>query len=162
GFFSRNLSGSVAENGPPLIAAVRTLMIIWRSLLALIDGFRVRVLVRRFQSGRRERSEVRTSSSVWPLTSAGCPLRVGAMDDRGSVIFEERAMSTNVIERQFTKIGARARVHAAPAPSARTGVSIDVGRDAEGEFFDIAIGRDAPAELMVLDAQPRLRHLLLM
>ncbi|MEZ6124138.1 MAG: hypothetical protein R3C49_13320 [Planctomycetaceae bacterium] len=30
-----------------------------------------------------------------------------------------------------------------------------------GEFFDIAIGRDAPDELTVLDAQPRLRHLLM-
>src|SRR6478735_8686633 len=71
-------------------------------------------------------------------------------------------MSTNLIQRQFAKIGARAKVHADPARNARTGVSIDVGRDAEGEFFDIAIGREAPDELSVVDAQPRLRHLLLM
>src|SRR5262249_6471997 len=75
---------------------------------------------------------------------------------------EESAMSTNLIERQFARIGARAKVHAAPVRNPRTGVSIDIGRDSEGEFFDIAIGRDAPDELAVLDAQPRLRHLLLM
>ncbi|MGQ0637658.1 MAG: hypothetical protein ACT4QC_23895 [Planctomycetaceae bacterium] len=71
-------------------------------------------------------------------------------------------MSTNLITRQFAKIGARARIHANPAGNARAGVSIDIGRDADGEFFDITIGRDAPAELAVLDAQPRLRHLLLL
>src|SRR5690348_10365822 len=71
-------------------------------------------------------------------------------------------MNTNLLERQFAKIGARAKVHAALAPSARTGVSIDVGRDAEGEFFDIAVSRNTSHDLTVLDAQPRLRHLLLM
>jgi hypothetical protein len=71
-------------------------------------------------------------------------------------------MNTNVIERQFAKIGARAKVHAGLARGAQTGVSIDIGRDADGEFFDIAIGRDAPDELAVLDTQPGLRHLLLL
>jgi hypothetical protein len=71
-------------------------------------------------------------------------------------------MNSNVIERQFAKIGARAKVHADLSRGARTGVSIDVGRDAGGEFFEIGVGRDGPDELTVLDAQPRLRHLLLM
>ena len=71
-------------------------------------------------------------------------------------------MSTNLIERQFARIGARAKVHADPLRNALTGVSIDISRDAAGEFFDIAIGRDSPNELAVLDAQPGLRHLLLM
>lgn len=71
-------------------------------------------------------------------------------------------MKTYQIKRQFGKIGARADVHADLTRNARTGVSIDIGRDADGEFFDIAIGRDAPDELTVIDAQPRLRHLLLM
>ena len=71
-------------------------------------------------------------------------------------------MNTNLIERQFAKMGARAKVHADRRRNARTGVSIDIGHDAGGEFFDIAIGRDAPDELKVVDAQPRLRHLLLM
>lgn len=71
-------------------------------------------------------------------------------------------MNTSLMTRQFAKIGARARVQADQRGSVRTGVSIDIGRDSAGEFFDIAIGRDAPEELTVLDAQPRLRHLLLM
>lgn len=71
-------------------------------------------------------------------------------------------MNASLIERQFTKIGARALVHQALRRTARTGVSIDIGRDDAGEFFDISIGRDAPGELSILDAQPRMRHLLLM
>lgn len=71
-------------------------------------------------------------------------------------------MNTQLIERHFAKIGARANVHANRRRNVRTGVSIDIGRDREGEFFDIAIGRDSAPELTVLDAQPRLRHLLLM
>lgn len=67
-------------------------------------------------------------------------------------------MNTQVIERQFAKIGARARVHV----EQRSGVSIDVGRDDEGEFFDIAVERGSRPDLAVLDAQPRIRHLLLM
>jgi hypothetical protein len=67
-----------------------------------------------------------------------------------------------LIERQFAKIGARAKVHAATGRNARAGVAIDIDRDVAGEFFDIAIGRDAPEEIAVVDAQPRLRHLLLM
>src|SRR5262245_48483739 len=77
-------------------------------------------------------------------------------------VFQESAMNMNLIERQFAKIGARAKVHADIGRAAQTGVSIDVGRDSDGEFFDISVGRDATDELIVLDAQPRLRHLLLL
>jgi hypothetical protein len=70
-------------------------------------------------------------------------------------------MNMHTIERHFAKIGARARVHVDPR-RVRAGVSIDVGRDDEGEFFDIAAGRDARPDLAVLDAQPRIRHLLLL
>jgi hypothetical protein len=70
-------------------------------------------------------------------------------------------MNAQNIERHFARIGARARVQAAGRP-VRTGVSVDVGRDAQGEFFDISIDRASPMELTVLDAQPRIRHLLLM
>jgi hypothetical protein len=71
-------------------------------------------------------------------------------------------MDTQLIVRHFARIGARVEVHADARPFKGTGVSIDIGRDGEGEFFDIAVGRDAPAELAVVDTQPRLRHLLLM
>jgi hypothetical protein len=66
------------------------------------------------------------------------------------------------VERQFARIGARAKFHTDSRPGVRTGVAIDIRHDGEGEFFDIAVGRDVPPELSVLDAQPRLRHLLLM
>lgn len=71
-------------------------------------------------------------------------------------------MNTMAVERQFKRIGARARVHSDLRRNVLTGVSIDIGNDEQGEFFDIAVDRNAPGELTVLNAQPRLRHLLLM
>lgn len=71
-------------------------------------------------------------------------------------------MNSILIARHFGRIGARASVHADLRRSVATGVLIDVDRDGEGEFFDIAVGHDLPPELTVLDVQPRLRHLLLM
>jgi hypothetical protein len=71
-------------------------------------------------------------------------------------------MNVHLIERQFERIGARAKVHADTRRFERTGVSIDVGHDKGGEFFDIEIGRDDFANLHVVDAKPRIRHLLLM
>ncbi|WP_404308285.1 hypothetical protein [Neorhodopirellula lusitana] len=75
-------------------------------------------------------------------------------------------MSMQSIERQFTRIGARVNVH--PPIVRRWGttpvekVSIDIGNDAEGEFFDLAIQPPQLAETQVIDVQPSLRHLLLM
>ncbi len=75
-------------------------------------------------------------------------------------------MSMRQIERQFTRIGARANVH--PPIVRRWGtalrekVSIDIGNDAEGEFFDISIQPPQLAETQVIDVQPSMRHLLLM
>jgi hypothetical protein len=71
-------------------------------------------------------------------------------------------MNMQVIERHFAKIGARAKLRIDLRRDSRTGAAIDVRRDRESEFFDIAVGRDTPAELSVVDAQPSLRHLLLM
>ena len=71
-------------------------------------------------------------------------------------------MNTMHIKRQFAKIGARSIVRLDESRFARTGVAIDVGRDGEGEFFDIAFGQGSRPEVSVVDAQPRLRHLLLM
>ena len=71
-------------------------------------------------------------------------------------------MSAHLIERQFDRIGARANVHAATGRFARPGVSIDIDRDVDGEFFDIAIGLDDVPDLRVVDSQPRIRHLLLL
>ena len=71
-------------------------------------------------------------------------------------------MGTYLIERQFARIGARAKVHVDAQRGRRDGVSVDIGRDGEGEFFDIAIADRRRAETRVLDVQPPLRHLLLM
>ena len=68
-------------------------------------------------------------------------------------------MNTHTIERQFERIGARAKVHADRIRFGGT-VSIDGGHDNVGEFFDINVGQTR--DLDVLDAQPRIRHLLLM
>jgi hypothetical protein len=70
-------------------------------------------------------------------------------------------MNANVIERSFSRIGARAKLRADIRQALRGDVRIDIGRDGDGEFFDIAVG-DSDLELTVLDEQPRLRHLLLM
>lgn len=71
-------------------------------------------------------------------------------------------MNAHLIERHFAKIGARAKVHPETRRSRTDGVTIDIGHDGEGEFFDIALARTSPADVRVVDAQPRIRHLLLM
>ena len=75
---------------------------------------------------------------------------------------EVLAMSTRMIERQFERIGARVKVHPATDRRVRTGTALDIGRDRQGEFFDIALDSGRPAELRVVDSRPRLRHLLLL
>ncbi len=70
-------------------------------------------------------------------------------------------MNAYLIERHFAKIGARATVHP-ETRRGRTGVTIDIGRDGEGEFFDIALAQPRLADVRVVDTQPRIRHLLLM
>ncbi len=71
-------------------------------------------------------------------------------------------MNANLITRQFEKIGARAQLQTDRGRFPITGVSIDIGRDTDGEFFDITLGRNDTPDLRVVDARPRLRHLLLM
>lgn len=73
-------------------------------------------------------------------------------------------MSTQQIERQFSRIGARAKVRS-PIFSRwleTQPVSIDIGEDRAGEFFDLAIEPGLVSDTRVLDIQPGLRHLLLM
>lgn len=73
-------------------------------------------------------------------------------------------MSVQSIERQFLRIGARAKI-GPPVVSRRSAtpeVSIDIGVDAEGEFFELSIQPRLVTETRVLDVQPELRHLLLM
>lgn len=73
-------------------------------------------------------------------------------------------MNLQHFERQFHRIGARAKVH--PPLTRRwaqtQGVSIDIGHDAKGEFFDLSITPSLVVETEVIDVQPTMRHLLLM
>ena len=66
------------------------------------------------------------------------------------------------IEKQFRRIGARARIRTAEQASQSENVVIDIGRDEDGEFFDLALPRERRPRLTVLDAQPKDRHLVLM
>lgn len=73
-------------------------------------------------------------------------------------------MSVQSIERQFTRIGARAKIHP-PVRRRRVAtpdVAIDIGRDTGGEFFDISVQPRLLADTEVIDVQPSMRHLLLM
>lgn len=67
--------------------------------------------------------------------------------------------TTEYLCRQFSRMGARLKIQ---EPHARQSakVRIDVGRDRNGEFFDIRLGDGAVPE--ILDVQSAARHLVLM
>lgn len=68
-------------------------------------------------------------------------------------------MDTTALAKKFDKLGARAKFR--PLPHRDSGpFVIDIGEDRRGEFFDIQADRDA--DVVVLDVQPKDRHLLLM
>jgi hypothetical protein len=72
-----------------------------------------------------------------------------------------------VLERAFTKMGARVKFGEVERPRSPTGLPnrnlvLDVRQDAKGEYFLISRDRDAAPELVVLDVQAEDRHLLLL
>jgi len=72
-------------------------------------------------------------------------------------------MDTIVLENKFARIGARFKVADRPTRRFRSTagvVSLDVGNDRKGEFFEIVSGPEAQVD--VLDVQPSDRHLLLL
>lgn len=69
-------------------------------------------------------------------------------------------MNVRHLERHFARMGARAQFRALPGESGNS-LRIDVGRDREGEYFDLAI-RAADTRVTVIDVQPKLRHLLVL
>ncbi len=73
-------------------------------------------------------------------------------------------MDTNFLDTKFARIGARLKVIDLPSRRARPTsiVSLDVGVDRRGEYFEIARPPEADAEIAVLDVQPADRHLLLL
>src|SRR5258708_13304969 len=68
-------------------------------------------------------------------------------------------MTTEVLRRHYSRVGARLKVG---GPGGRQGekVRIDVGRDRDGEFFDVRCQDGLMPE--ILDVQPAARHLVLM
>jgi hypothetical protein len=73
-------------------------------------------------------------------------------------------MNARLLDRKFRRMGARVKVETLDDRAARDGrrVSIDVRRDAEGEYFEVRVpGRDAPT-VDAIDVRPRQRHLLLL
>ena len=71
-------------------------------------------------------------------------------------------MDVNVLQRQFARIGARAQVRWLDGPRVRGSVALDIVHDRVGELFDIRVSKDVPADVEVLHAEPKQRHLLLM
>jgi hypothetical protein len=71
-------------------------------------------------------------------------------------------LDEHLIERHFANIGARAKVNPDTRRIRTDGVTIDIGHDRRGEFFDVAMAPGTRAEVRVVDVQPRIRHLLLM
>ena len=73
-------------------------------------------------------------------------------------------MDTSLLNKKFTRIGARLKVVDRPARRLRTSglLSLDIGSDRRGEFFEITPQSGADTEVEVLDVQPTDRHLLLL
>ncbi|MBA4029416.1 MAG: hypothetical protein C0478_00605 [Planctomyces sp.] len=73
-------------------------------------------------------------------------------------------MNVDILQRQFTRIGARAQVRwlNGDGVQSRGPVALDITRDQFGEMFDIRLSKDTPADIEVLHVEPRQRHLLLM
>jgi hypothetical protein len=74
----------------------------------------------------------------------------------------------NVLERAFSRMGARVefgqlnRSRRFSGRSASEDLALDVRRDRRGEYFLISRALESTTELVVLDVQPRDRHLLLL
>lgn len=72
-------------------------------------------------------------------------------------------MDTSIIEKKFQELGARVKIRN-PEPtrfsSRRSPFTIDIRKDKEGPFFDIAVQEEI--KMLVLDTQKNDRHLLLM
>jgi hypothetical protein len=73
-------------------------------------------------------------------------------------------MDTPLLAAKFARIGARLKVadRLLNPPRTAGAVSLDVRTDQRGEFFEVAVRHDTPAEVEVLDVQPADRHLLLL
>lgn len=74
-------------------------------------------------------------------------------------------MDTNLLQRHFSKIGARLKIEsAAPRRNSLRNASVllDIQRDKLGEFFELRVAPAATSEVEVLQTQPSDQHLLLL
>lgn len=74
-------------------------------------------------------------------------------------------MDTDLLNKKFQRIGARLKVVERPRRRMRTASSLltlDIGEDRRGEFFEIMPQTGISPEIEVLDVQPSDRHLLLL
>jgi len=71
-------------------------------------------------------------------------------------------MDVNGIERQFARMGARVQVRWLDRLRTSGSVALDIAQDRLGELFDIRVSKDDPADVEVVHAEPKQRHLLLM
>jgi hypothetical protein len=74
-------------------------------------------------------------------------------------------MDTNNLTTKFARMGARLKFGARPSPHSLTdsgAVSLDVGEDRDGEFFEIMPRDEGAPDVSVIDVQPVDRHLLLL
>ncbi len=68
-------------------------------------------------------------------------------------------MDKLLLEEKFRRMGARLRAHAEKGVGR---VRVDVKRDGEGEYFDLAVDPASRVWVDAVDVRPRERHLLLM
>ena len=73
-------------------------------------------------------------------------------------------MDINLLDRKFRRMGARVKVGPPTGVMARNRqrVTIDIRRDAEGEYFEIRVPERGGPHVDAVDVQPRQRHLLLL
>jgi hypothetical protein len=71
-------------------------------------------------------------------------------------------MDTNLLDKMFSRIGARLKVAARSSRRSSNVISLDVQADRKGEFFEIDRQVGAEVNVAVLDVQPADRHLLLL
>ena len=76
-------------------------------------------------------------------------------------------MGPNMLKKKFETMGARLKISPQRfnrwgRPTVEGTLSLDIGNDRQGEFFDLAVDPDVADGLNVVDVRPKRRHLLLM
>lgn len=71
-------------------------------------------------------------------------------------------MDIDLLERKFARITARVKVSEFAMTRWRGSFSINIRKDAQGEFFDIQVPQGEGLQVEAIDIRPNVRHLLLM